>query len=492
MMPPAPRFPASSQTGSAAGLGLIWQTALRCALWLALLSTAIGLAWRLTGAAPDLALALDGAGLALWFTAWPLAGALAQARDRQARHGGSPLLRWRERVATALHLWAAGLVLAPACAGLLLGFDGAARLMLLETLDPYTIPLPVAWFCLAVLFLAGPPAVALATVLLLWLKRALGAWGGLYAWTALALLAHLPLLAGADAALLNWTGLRLTPLGLPLALALPHEPPLRSYPLGLGLGQYAADLLRYFTSSTQVAGRYVYLETLLQRAVAGPGLALLGACLGYLALRRVPQPRLVWRWQAPWAAGLSLLAAGLGQGALTAGWLAQPGLRFPAPLLGVFTAGIAMLWLAQALGYMIDPRRPRPGWLDAAWTLLAAAGWLALTMPQLAAGQAGLVEAAALAGLAALLALLGQALLAQLAGGGGWLALALGLTLTVPVGPGGSLCYSLLGWLSSAWTAPSPPVGVFAATAALILLTLALWSWPQRQRRAMPSPPGIG
>ena len=76
-----------------------------------------GLAWRVTGGAPDLALALDGAGLALWLCAWPLSAALIEASARQARHGGPPGWHWRCRVVTALHLWGASVVLALAPPG---------------------------------------------------------------------------------------------------------------------------------------------------------------------------------------------------------------------------------------------------------------------------------------------------------------------------------------------------------------------------------------
>ena len=84
----------------------------------------------------------------------------------------------------------------------------------METLDPLTVPLTSAWFAVLMLALVGPPAVALATVLLTALNRALGAWGGLIAWLTLALLAHLPLFAGPGAALATRTALNLAPLGL--------------------------------------------------------------------------------------------------------------------------------------------------------------------------------------------------------------------------------------------------------------------------------------
>ena len=486
MRPPVPHLSAHPQSGSTPGLALLWQAALRCALWLAGLGAAVGLVWRWTGSAPDLALALDGAGLALWLCAWPLAEALSGVRARMERHTVSPLALLRGRIVAGAHLWAACLVLALSTSGVLLGYQGGERLLLLETLDPFTIPLLSGWFSLAVLLALGPPAAMLAAVLLLWLKRLLGAWGGLYAWAACALLAHLPLLTAPGIALATRKALSLAPLGLNWQASLPHQPPLAAAPLGLSLGQYANDLLQFFSQTTLDIGRYAYLETQLQRTAIFPGLVLLAALLGWLGYSALPPRNSPWRWQPSWAAAISLLAAGLGQGARTANWLGQPELRFPSPVATVFTAGIAALWLVHAAGYRFDPRRLRLAWADALWTVVAAAGWLALTMPQLASGQTALQDALVLAAAALAIALAGQAVITRVAmlapaGTGAWLGFAMALALLIPLGTSGSLAAWLLAFTTGAGAGFEP--ATFAAVLGLLaLLALICWPWPLRRK----------
>jgi hypothetical protein len=486
MRPPVPQPGGNTPVGATPGLGLLWRTTWRLWLTLALLGTLTGLGWRLAGSAPDMALALDGAGLALWLCAWPLAQALLTVQARQARHGGKAAVRWRWRLVTALHVWLAAACLALAPAGLLLGYAGRGQLLLLTTQDPYTYQLTTAVVAAGVLWLAGPAALASATALLIALRRGLGGWGGGLAWTTLALLAHLPLLAGLDAALATRTALSLAPLGLPWQLSLPHQPPLAALPLGLGLGQYALDLLRYYQQNTLEAGHYAYLEDLIRHTLACPlgGLALALATL--TGLQALPVRALRWRPGPAWPAAFSLLAVVLCQLARSAQWAARPELRYPAALADVFVSGLAALWLGQAFCCVLGGAKPRLGLAAAGWTVLAGAGWLALTMPQLAAGQSTPREACVLAGLAVLLGLAGQGLVARLAQAhpgalGDGAAYAVALAPALPLAAGGPLSAQLLGLAGLA--AANPAQAWLAALVAGCCFALAAITWLGLPRR---------
>lgn len=457
------RPPAPQPTVLLRAAGEVW-------LLLATLGLLAGLIWRLGGDAPPLTAVLDAAGLALWLSALWLAPAWGELLAQRYHYLLPAFMRWALPRQGAAWLVALALLLAPAPAALLLGYDPRAAVAYFNLFDDLNIYLPVWLWVLGSLLLIGPTVVIAAVLVLHTARCLLGRQWGTAAWLAVTAVVHAPLIAGT--ALLRWP---------------------------LTVGSYA-DWAAATIAHTRVDT--TFLDRLLAVLVRFPLLALLVVTI-LTMVAMWPGGRRGGRLRVGWLAALAAtLLVALRVAVETWGWASEPSQLFPGGWPATFALGLSSLWLAWwlLLASREDSAPPR---LDGvAWAWYAAGAWLCLTLPQLVADQVDRPELL-WAGLAALpIATAGVLLIGRTSALGGHERRALGTLISTALLAVLVLPWPLAGgfvapalqfhrWLALALTVPAEAAAARLALAAACLLCLLLWPWRWRQRGRRPavSPP---
>lgn len=343
----------------------VWHNAVwRCWAALTALSLAAGFAWRFTGNAPPVGVALDAAGLALAVSAVWLVPAWENLLQ-VAR----PFQRWSWRSLNLLpdlmlQAIVAALVLACAPLGLLLAYRAGDAVARVETAENIVFRVPLSAAVLATLLLMGISFVLLSLGLLTLLRGLAKPGLGLLLWLGTLLALHASLFQ-----VQLWAGQKYT------------------------LGQFLSWLMELLTRTVIDPSHSFYLTELLSHVLGFPFVAMVIA-LAVLMLSssfaRQPAPVL----QPALIPVTAVLAAALCVAFQASAWTRDATRRYPGDWNDVLAVGLLVLLLGHWL--LAWEKRQCADWrslgselLWAWWTMGACA---ACTLPYIYSGQGDQLE----------------------------------------------------------------------------------------------------
>lgn len=452
----------TGQQRAVVGRSILAKPVLYIWLWLALLGLAAGISWRLTGAAPAIPQVLEAIGLALWLAAGLLKDAWDNVQLRQARHLHN-IRTFLVRLASADYIVGAGVLLSLAPCAVLLAYNPRALVTAPILYDEIHVPLTAAVWLLASLLVIGPSLVLASLTLLQAMQALTGRTWGTMLWLLITPLAHAPLVLG---------------------VRLSNTP--------LTLGHYA-EWVANTVAETQ--RNPVDLIILLRDLFTWPVLIIIGLWV-LLGLVQHPArsagslPSYGWLAALVGTATVSIYAA-----LQFWHWTQDTARQFPGDWPGVFSLGLAVVWLAWwVVSY--SNKRPvpviRPG--DSAWLLPAVASWALLGYPYIVADQVSQVELLIASAVAFPLALLGILLIHRVARAArGELSLLDHIALVVvlaglllPVAWDGTLLSPALilhRYVVTLLLDAAHVTWGYYVTAALFLAAAVLWPWPPRRAK---------